>query len=98
MPTIKFHDADGNEYDTGIEEPNDPDFDPPAISEPEPDSIKVHGRRFDSKVFSRGDTEAEASFIGRINEWLNKNPKYGVLDQQGNHVWVARKNDEGADL
>lgn len=25
--TIKFQDADGNEYDTGIEQPNDPDFD-----------------------------------------------------------------------
>lgn len=25
--TIKFKDADGKEYDTGIEQPNDPDFD-----------------------------------------------------------------------
>lgn len=29
MTTIKFNDALGNEYDTGIEQPNDPDFDLP---------------------------------------------------------------------
>lgn len=27
MTTLKFYDADGNEFDTGIEQPNDPDFD-----------------------------------------------------------------------
>lgn len=36
MTTIKFYDADGNEFDTGIEQPNDPDFDDVADETPEP--------------------------------------------------------------
>lgn len=33
MTTIKFYDADGNEFDTGIEQPNDPAFDIQATHE-----------------------------------------------------------------